>query len=313
VVDGIGTTNSQLQGVIDGIGVVATNILGLKSGSTGGTTSSAGSSSSSSSSGSSSSGSSSSSSSSSSLPSTSGSLGNNGVGTDAQKKANADKLASDAAYVAAEKARTDAVIAARKAAGLDTSEQEKYKDKLGTYHTGGIAGLMNFVNGKKLQSNEVSAILQKEETVLQKGQLGSLIDHVVSTIFEGGTPSNGNTGIFGGRVTTKLPEIIMGGISSDLSTMPMPTNGNGGINPGGMYTPGAGASIPTMPNIIPMPDPTGISTGFGNVSVNVQVSGVSGEQESIWQDAFQRAVETAVAEVQRAMRLDNLRNKGVGY
>lgn len=45
-------------------------------------------------------------------------------------EANEQKLASDKQYVSSEQKRADQVIAERKKAGLDTREQEEYKDKL---------------------------------------------------------------------------------------------------------------------------------------------------------------------------------------
>jgi hypothetical protein len=43
------------------------------------------------------------------------------------------------------------------------------------YHSGGIAGMMNFASGKALKANEISAIMQKGEIALQPKQLAHLL------------------------------------------------------------------------------------------------------------------------------------------
>lgn len=68
----------------------------------------------------------SSSSSSSSSRSSSAGIGNNGVGTQQQYKDNVSKLNSNSNYRSSEIQRAQEVISNRKAAGLDTSLQEKY-------------------------------------------------------------------------------------------------------------------------------------------------------------------------------------------
>lgn len=55
-----------------------------------------------------------------------------GAATGTQAKVNETRLKNDSNFVASEKARTDAVIKNRKAAGLDTSSQEAYKKRLNT-------------------------------------------------------------------------------------------------------------------------------------------------------------------------------------
>jgi hypothetical protein len=62
---------------------------------------------------------------------------------------------------------------------VDPNEFRKSLDDLGIphYHTGGIAGMMNF-SGLNLKSNEIHAVLKNEETIFQKGQLGSFINGV---------------------------------------------------------------------------------------------------------------------------------------
>lgn len=58
--------------------------------------------------------------------------GNNGVGTQEQFKENEFKLNNDPIFLGSEMTRTDRVISNRKAAGLDTSVQERYKARLQT-------------------------------------------------------------------------------------------------------------------------------------------------------------------------------------
>lgn len=57
-----------------------------------------------------------------------------------------------------------------------TSDTYSYSDLAQYLHTGGIAGLMDFQNPSELMPDEIRAILQKEEFVFQKGQLGSLLE-----------------------------------------------------------------------------------------------------------------------------------------
>jgi hypothetical protein len=47
------------------------------------------------------------------------------------------------------------------------------------YHRGGIAGLMNFSSANSLKPNEIAAVLQNDETIFQKGQLGSFVDGIL--------------------------------------------------------------------------------------------------------------------------------------
>jgi peptidoglycan hydrolase-like protein with peptidoglycan-binding domain len=60
-----------------------------------------------------------------------------------------------------------------------------YKGKTGyvgkdyIYHTGGIAGMMNFANGQQLKANEIQAIMQKGEIALQPKQLATLLGNTV--------------------------------------------------------------------------------------------------------------------------------------
>lgn len=57
------------------------------------------------------------------------------------------------------------------------------------YHTGGIAGIMNFANKNKLSSGELQTVLQTGETVFQAGQIGSLVDYIT-----GGSKNSGSSG-----------------------------------------------------------------------------------------------------------------------
>jgi tape measure domain-containing protein len=72
-------------------------------------------------------------------------FGNNGQGTAAQVAANESRLASDASYVEAEKKRAQSVLDARKAAGMDTSQQEAYLKRLNesSKPQGGGNGMVN--------------------------------------------------------------------------------------------------------------------------------------------------------------------------
>jgi hypothetical protein len=45
------------------------------------------------------------------------------------------------------------------------------------FHTGGVAGIGNFSSGLGLKPNEVSAVLQKHETIFQPNQVSDLINH----------------------------------------------------------------------------------------------------------------------------------------
>jgi hypothetical protein len=74
------------------------------------------------------------------------------------------------------------------------------------YHTGGIAGMMNFSNGNKLQPNEIQAVLQKEETIFQKGQLGSFMEG----LFGGGSASSG-----GGEIKIDININVNGQVDED--------------------------------------------------------------------------------------------------
>jgi cell wall-associated NlpC family hydrolase len=59
------------------------------------------------------------------------------------------------------------------------------------YHTGGLAGIMNFANADSLKPNEVKAVLMRGEPVFSGGQLGSLMDNISS----GGGSSGGKLDI----------------------------------------------------------------------------------------------------------------------
>lgn len=119
---------------------------------------------------------------------------------------------------------------AEKAAVISTPVMEQYQEAMkgmywdGTkwvrkYHTGGIAGLMNFMNPSSLRSNEVNAILQNEETVFQKGQLGSLFHNLFST---GGGSSSGSSTLrievdISGNASGVADEVISQAITDGVS------------------------------------------------------------------------------------------------
>ncbi len=60
------------------------------------------------------------------------------------------------------------------------------------YHTGGIAGIRNFRSPFTLQPDEIMAVLQKGEPVLQAGQIRSLTDYITSQTTNGDTIHIGN-------------------------------------------------------------------------------------------------------------------------
>jgi predicted nuclease with TOPRIM domain len=76
-------------------------------------------------------------SSSSSSSSSSNNYGNNGVGTAAEKQSNENRLASDSSYRQSEIQRTKDVISARESAGMDTSNQRDYLNRISKMSTGG--------------------------------------------------------------------------------------------------------------------------------------------------------------------------------
>jgi soluble lytic murein transglycosylase-like protein len=88
------------------------------------------------------------------------------------------------------------------------AREEMEKNGMPRYHTGGIAGIMNFSASDSLKSNEIGAILQNEETIFQKGQLGSFIN----SFFEGFTGGKG-----GGNTNVNVKVDVSGASDSDGS------------------------------------------------------------------------------------------------
>ncbi len=75
-----------------------------------------------------------------------------------------------------------------------------WKNQKPIFHTGGIGGAMNFARGDKLSSNEFTAILQNDETIFQKGQLGSFLNHFL----EGGASRTASTNSGGSNVNVQV-------------------------------------------------------------------------------------------------------------
>ena len=67
-------------------------------------------------------------------------------------------------------------LAAMIGATFNTRDGRWYKDGVPLYHTGGIAGMMNFRSPDILLPNEIAAILKVGEVTLTDRQIGSLVD-----------------------------------------------------------------------------------------------------------------------------------------
>lgn len=61
------------------------------------------------------------------------------------------------------------------------------------YHTGGIAGVMNFASGMSLKPDEISAVLRKGEPIFTGAQIGGLVDRMFGSGSSGGGSSSDST------------------------------------------------------------------------------------------------------------------------
>ncbi|MDP5273672.1 glucosaminidase domain-containing protein [Chengkuizengella axinellae] len=128
--------------------------------------------------------------------------GNNGAGTDKEKKDNDNRLKKDSKFRETERERAEKVIKNRKRAGLDTKAQEDYLKKIDNYHSGGIAGLKKFTSGVGLLPNELNSILQHGEVILQPGQIQDMMqvgkyEGITNRLYTMGQPINSSTGLTG--------------------------------------------------------------------------------------------------------------------
>jgi LysM repeat protein len=83
------------------------------------------------------------------------------------------------------------------------------------YHTGGIAGVTNFASGQGLKPNELSAILQKSETIFQPKQLDDLVN--------GAMQAGANSSSSGGGVNINVT-VNFSGDTSDKGTIEQTVN-----------------------------------------------------------------------------------------
>jgi hypothetical protein len=83
------------------------------------------------------------------------------------------------------------------------------------YHTGGIAGVTNFASGQGLKPNELSAILQKSETIFQPKQLDDLVN--------GAMQAGANSSSAGGGVNINVT-VNFSGDTSDKGTIEQTVN-----------------------------------------------------------------------------------------
>lgn len=83
------------------------------------------------------------------------------------------------------------------------------------YHTGGIAGVTNFASGQGLKPNELSAILQKSETIFQPKQLDDLVN--------GAMRAGASTSKSGGEINVNVT-VNFSGDTSDKGTIEQTVN-----------------------------------------------------------------------------------------